>query len=134
MAAWARVLANPKVLKRFFKTKAGKKVLFKYGKMLVRSKLIQKLIDKFTKKNDGVMRGSKEYKKLEKEYKELQQRVADLENRLNAVGENKQAIETLTFTLGRAVVEMQQLLKKMQAVYQQEIRKVSVLQYAQKLR
>ena len=103
MAAWLRVLANPKVLKRFFKTKAGKKVLFKYGKMLLQSKLIQRLIDRFTKKNDGLMRDSKEYKKLEKEYKKLQQRVADLEARLNAAGEDKQAIETLTFTLQQLI-------------------------------
>lgn len=134
MATWVRVLANPKVLKRFFKSKAGKKVLFKYGKMLVKSKMIRGMIDRFLRKNNATLRNNKEYKKLEKEYESLQQRVDGLEKKLNATNENKQELETLAFTLGRAVVEMQQLLEKMQAEYQQEIRKVSVLQYAQKLR
>lgn len=118
MAAWVRVLANPKVLKRFFKSKAGKKVLFKYGKMLVKSKMIRGMIDRFLRKNNATLRNNKEYKKLEKEYKSLQQRVDGLEKKLNAINENKQELETLTFTLGRTVVEMQQLLEKMQAEYQ----------------
>lgn len=118
MAAWVRVLANPKVLKRFFKSKAGKKVLFKYGKMLVKSKMIRGMIDRFLRKNNATLRNNKEYKKLEKEYESLQQRVAGLEKKLNATNENKQELETLTFTLGRTVVEMQQLLEKMQAEYQ----------------
>lgn len=134
MAAWLRVLANPKVVKRFFKTKAGKKVILKYGKMLLESRMIRGMIDRFLRKNNVALRNNKEYRKLEKEYEKLQQRVAELEKKLNATNENKQDLETLTFSLGRVVVEMQQLLKKMQAEYQQEIRKVSVLQYAQKLR
>lgn len=134
MAAWLRVLANPKVVKRFFKTKAGKKVILKYGKMLLESRMIRGMIDRFLRKNNAALRNNKEYRKLEKEYEKLQQRVAELEKKLNATNENKQDLETLTFSLGRAVVEMQQLLKKMQAEYQQEIRKASVLQYAQKLR
>lgn len=134
MAAWLRVLANPKVVKRFFKTKAGKKVILKYGKMLLESRMIRGMIDRFLRKNNATLRNNKGYRKLEKEYEKLQQRVAELEKKLNATNENNQDLETLTFSLGRAVVEMQQLLKKMQAEYQQEIRKVSVLQYAQKLR
>jgi len=134
VAAWLRVLANPKVVKRFFKTKAGKKVILKYGKMLLESRMIRGMIDRFLRKNNATLRNNKGYRKLEKEYEKLQQRVAELEKKLNATNENNQDLETLTFSLGRAVVEMQQLLKKMQAEYQQEIRKVSVLQYAQKLR
>lgn len=134
MVSWIRVLAKPAVIKRFLKTKAGKKTMFKFARMMMESKLIQKVIDKFTKKNDGVLRGNKEFKKLENEYKELQKKTQELQGKLEKMQENQQATEVLAFSLGRTVVEMKRLLEKMQAEYQQEVQKVSALQYAQKVR
>ena len=43
MAAWLRVLANPRVLKRFLGTRAGKKATLKYGSMLLKSRMAQKV-------------------------------------------------------------------------------------------
>lgn len=108
--------------------------MFKFARMMMESKLIQKVIDKFTKKNDGVLRGNKEFKKLENEYKELQKKTQELQGKLEKMQENQQATEVLAFSLGRTVVEMKRLLEKMQAEYQQEVQKVSALQYAQKVR
>ena len=44
-----------------------------------------------------------------------------LEQQLAAAHDNNEKIQTLTFTLGRNVVEMQQLLVQMQAQYQQTL-------------
>ena len=134
MAVCLRVLANPRVLKRFMGTRAGKKAALKYGSMLLNSKMARDAVGKFMNRSGGAMTGNRDFAKMEREYARLERRVEKLETQLDAVRNNDEKISELTFTLGRNVVEMQQLLKKMQAEYQQEIRKVSVLQYAQKLR
>ena len=59
MAAWLRILANPKVLKRFLGTKAGKKATLKYGSMLLNSKMAQNAIGKFIKRNGETMKNNK---------------------------------------------------------------------------
>ena len=75
MAAWLRVLANPKVLKRFLGTKAGKKATLKYGSMLLNSKMAQNAIGKFINRNGDTMKNNKEYKQQLKDYARLQKRV-----------------------------------------------------------
>ena len=113
MAAWLRVLANPKVLKRFLGTKAGKKATMKWGKMILESKMTQNAIDKLMNKNGKTLSNDKKYKEMAKEYAALQAKVAQLESKLNAIQNDSAALETTTFTLGRQVVEMRRLYQEM---------------------
>jgi len=113
MAAWLRVLANPKVLKRFLGTKAGKKATMKWGKMILESKMTQNAIDKLMNKNGKTLTNDKKYKEMAKEYAALQAKVAKLESKLNAIQNDNAALETTTFTLGRQVVEMRRLYQEM---------------------
>lgn len=112
-----RAISKPKVFKRFLGTKAGKRAMLKYGTMLLRSKSAQNTISKFVSKNDKQMTGNKEYEESKQKYEQLQKRIAELEKQLDAARDNQSQMETLTFTLGRQVVQMQQLLADMQ--YQQ---------------
>ena len=109
-----RAIAKPKVFKRFLGTKAGKRAMLKSGTMLLRSKSVQNTLSKFRSKNDQQMTGNKEYEESKQKYEQLQKRVAELEKQLDAARDNQSQMETLTFTLGRQVVQMQQLLKDMQ--------------------
>lgn len=109
-----RAIAKPKVFKRFLGTKAGKRAMLKSGTMLLRSKSVQNTLSKFVSKNDKQMAGNKEYEEYKKKYEQLQKRIAELEKQLDAARDNQSQMETLTFTLGRQVVQMQQLLKDMQ--------------------
>ncbi len=121
MAVWLRVLANPRVLKRFMGTRAGKKAALKYGSMLLNSKMARDAVGKFMKRSGGAMTGNRDFAKMEREYARLERRVEKLETQLEAVRNNDEKISELTFTLGRNVVEMQQLLAQMQALYQQTL-------------
>lgn len=118
MAAWLRVLANPRVLKRFLGTRAGKKATLKYGSMLLNSRMAQNAIGKFINRNGETMKNNKEYKQQLKDYARLQKRVEKLESQLDRAHDNNDKMSELTFTLGRNVVEMQQLLAQMQSQYQ----------------
>ena len=109
-----RAIAKPKVFKRFLGTKAGKRAMLKSGTMLLRSKSVQNTLSKFRSKNDKQMTGNKEYEESKQKYEQLQKRIAELEKQLDAARDNQSQMETLTFTLGRQVVQMQQLLKDMQ--------------------
>ena len=109
-----RAIAKPKVFKRFLGTKAGKRAMLKSGTMLLRSKSVQNTLSKFMSKNDKQMAGNKEYEESKQKYEQLQKRIAELEKQLDAARDNQSQMETLTFTLGRQVVQMQQLLKDMQ--------------------
>lgn len=126
MAAWLRVLANPKVLKRFLGTKAGKKAVLKYGSMLLNSKMAQNAIGKFINRNGETMKDNKEYKQQLKDYARLQKRVEKLEGQLDNARDNGEKMSELTFTLGRNVVEMQRLLAQMQAQYQQQMQQMQI--------
>lgn len=126
MANWIRLLANPKVLKRFLGTKAGKKAALKYGNMLLNSKMAQNAIDKFMNKNGNAMKGDKVFKRQQKDYIALQKRVAKLEAQLDRAHDNNDKMSELTFTLGRNVVEMQRLLAQMQAQYQANIQQMQI--------
>ncbi len=121
MAVWLRVLANPRVLKRFMGTRAGKKAALKYGSMLLNSKMARDAVGKFMNRSGGAMKGNRDFAKMEREYARLERRVEKLETQLDAVRNNDEKISELTFTLGRNVVEMQQLLAQMQALYQQTL-------------
>lgn len=126
MANWIRVLANPKVLKRFLGTKAGKKAALKYGSMLLNSKMAQNAIDKFMNKNGNAMKDDKAFKQQQKDYIALQKRVAKLEAQLDRAHDNNDKMSELTFSLGRNVVEMQRLLAQMQAQYQANIQQMQI--------
>lgn len=126
MAAWLRILANPKVLKRFLGTKAGKKATLKYGSMLLNSKMAQNAIGKFINRNGETMKNNKEYKQQLKDYARLQKRVEKLETQLDRAHDNNDKMSELTFTLGRNVVEMQQLLAQMQSQYQAQMQQMQI--------
>lgn len=117
----ARFAKNPKVFKRFLGTKAGKKAMWKYGTMAVKSKTVQNGISKFMSRAGDKMKNNKDYSKMEKEYVQLQKKVAKLESQLESAQVSQEKMQTLTFTLGRQVVEMQQLLAQMQAQYQKTL-------------
>ena len=126
MAAWLRILANPKVLKRFLGTKAGKKATLKYGSMLLNSKMAQNAIGKFINRNGETMKNNKAYKQQLKDYARLQKRVEKLEGQLDNARDNGEKMSELTFTLGRNVVEMQRLLAQMRAQYQQQMQQMQI--------
>ena len=55
---------------------------------------------------------------LEKKYENIQKRIAELEKQFEKSHESQSAIQTNTFTLGRQVIEMQQLYTQMQSELQ----------------
>lgn len=126
MAAWLRVLANPRVLKRFLGTRAGKKATLKYGSMLLNSRMAQNAIGKFINRNGDAMKNDKEYKQQLRDYARLQKRVEKLETQLDRAHDNNDKMSELTFTLGRNVVEMQQLLAQMQSQYQAHMQQMQI--------
>ena len=126
MAAWLRKLAIAKVLKRFLGTKAGKKATLKYGSMLLNSKMAQTAIGKFINRHGDTMKNNKEYKQQLKDYARLQKRVEKLETQLDRARDNSDKMSELTFTLGRNVVEMQQLLAQMQSQYQAQMQQMQI--------
>ncbi len=126
MAAWLRVLANPKVLKRFLGTKAGKKATIKYGSMLLRSKMARNALDKFINRNGASMSDRREYKKMVKEYSALQKRIDKLESQLDKSRQDNAKMQELTFSLGRCVVEMNKMLAQLQAQYQSHMQQMQI--------
>ena len=126
MAVWLRVLANPRVLKRFLGTRAGKKATLKYGSMLLNSRMAQNAIGKFINRNGNAMKNDKEYKQQLRDYARLQKRVEKLESQLDRARDNNDKMSELTFTLGRNVVEMQRLLAQMQTQYQSHMQQMQI--------
>lgn len=126
MAAWLRVLANPKILARFLSTKAGKRATLKYGKMLLNSQMARSAINKFKDGSGRSLSGNKEYKQLTKDYEKLQSRTQKLEAQLAATRDNNDKLQALTFSLGRTVVQMQQTLTQMQNLYQQHLHQAQI--------
>ena len=126
MAAWLRVLANSRVLKRFLGTRAGKKATLKYGSMLLNSRMAQNAIGKFINRNGDAMKNDKEYKQQLRDYARLQKRVEKLESQLDRARDNNDKMSELTFTLGRNVVEMQRLLAQMQTQYQSHMQQMQI--------
>lgn len=116
-----RAVAKPAVFKRFLGTRAGKRAILKYGTMLVKSKDVQKSVGNIINRAGNTLKRNADYKKSVREYEKLQNRVDTLEKRLAHIRNNDEKISELTFTLGRNVVEMQQLLAQMQALYQQTL-------------
>ena len=126
MAAWLRILANPRVLKRFLGTRAGKKATLKYGSMFLKSRKAQNAIGKFINRNGSALKDDKSFKQQQQEYAALQKRVARLEAQLDRARDNNDKLSELTFTLGRNVVEMQRLLTQMQAQYQAHTQQMQI--------
>lgn len=126
MAAWLRVLANPKILARFLSTKAGKRATLKYGKMLLNSQMARSAVNKFMDGSGRSLSGNKEYKQLTKDYEKLQSRTQKLEAQLAATRDDNDKLQALTFSLGRTVVQMQQTLTQMQNLYQQHLHQAQI--------
>lgn len=114
MVAWVRVLANPKVLKRFLGTKAGRKAVFKYGNMLLNSKIVQNSVKKFMNTNGKSLDGNKNYAAKEKQFAQMQKKIAALEAQIEKNKDDQIAMQTATFAMGRQVIEMQRLYAQMQ--------------------
>lgn len=122
-----RAVAKPKVFKRFLGTKAGKRAMLKSATMLLRSKNIRNGIDKFISRNNSQMQGNKKYEEDKKEYLRLQKRITQLEKQLQDAKQNQDQLETLTFSLGRSVIEMQRLLSDMQQQYNNQMQQIQML-------
>lgn len=110
-----RLLANPKLLARFMRTKAGRKAALKYGTMLVNSKEVQSGIKKIlSRKGD-----SKKFSASGKKFEELQAKVAALQSQIDTRNSTDAELQTATFTLGRQVIEMRRLYNELQRQLQQ---------------
>ncbi len=126
MAAWLRVLANPKILKRFLNTKAEKKATLKYGKMLLNSKMAKNAIEKFINRDGGALVDNRDYAKLFKDYRALQKCTEKIEAQLERARDDGDKMSELTFALGRNVVAMHRLLAQMQFVYQHHTQQIKI--------
>ncbi|MDE6481682.1 MAG: hypothetical protein K2L25_02570 [Alphaproteobacteria bacterium] len=115
MPVLLRLLANPKLLARFMRTKAGRKAALKYGTMLVNSKTAQDSVKKFLNKNGR----DRQFAASEKKYNELQAKIDALQTQVDARNATDAQLQTATFTLGRQVVEMQRLYAQLQQQLQQ---------------
>lgn len=133
MAVWLRVLANPKVLKRFLQTKAGRKAALKYGTMLLNSKMVQDSVNRFMNKNDRALSDDKAYVAQTKQYAALQKQIAALQAQIDKSRDDNAAVQTATFTMGRRVIEMQRLYAQMQAELQR-IQQIQMQMSAQRTR
>jgi len=110
-----RLLANPKLFARFMRTKAGRKAALKYGTMLVNSKTVRDSTKKFFNKHGENKRFAADRQRFEN----LQARIDALQAAVDTRNSTDAQLQTATFTLGRQVVEMRQLLAKMQSDMQQ---------------
>lgn len=115
MPVLLRLLANPKLLARFMRTKAGRKAALKYGTMLVNSKTAQDSVKKFLNKNGR----DRQFAASEKKYNELQAKIDALQAQVDTRSATDAQLQTATFTLGRQVVEMQRLYAQLQQQLQQ---------------
>ncbi len=113
MAHWVRIIANPKILKRFIKTPEGKRAAFKYGKMALESEVTKKAVKKFVDRNGHDLAKNKKYREQEQKYRQLQARIDELEQQVAQMKNNESELQTKTFSLGRAVVEMRELYNQM---------------------
>lgn len=109
-----RLLANPKLLARFMRTKAGRKAALKYGTMLVKSKTVQDSVKKLLKNGWG-----NQFADAEKKYNELQAKIDALQSQIDARNATDEQLQVATFTIGRQVIEMRRLYAQMQRQLQQ---------------
>ena len=116
----ARAFAKPKVFKRFLGTRAGKRATLKYGTMLVNTKEVQNGFDRLFRRGDNQQPQDKEYSKLIKKYEKLAAEVEQLESEFSHAGDDVDKIQTITFKLGRRVVEMRRLLQEMEKYHQRQ--------------
>lgn len=126
MPVLLRLLANPKLLGRFLRTKAGRRAALKYGTMVVNSKTVQDQINKFMNKNGRTMSGDARYDGYAKEFEKMQAQINALQEKVDAQRQDNEALQTATFTLGRRVIEMQRLYAQMQM----ELQRVHTAQMA----
>ncbi len=113
MAAWLRVLANPKILGRFLRTPAGRRAVFKYGSMVLKSKTVRNGIKRVMTQNPNNKKNAQYQKQLD----DIQSRLDKLEAQFDAVKTDPNRADATTFAAGRLVVEMRQLYNQMQADY-----------------
>ena len=121
-----RGLLKPRVFMRFLGTKSGKRATLKFGRMLLKSKIAGDLVGRFIGRKGKQLDNNREYKQQVREYEKLQKRIASLESKLDRYQNNSEKIQELTFTLGRSVVEMNQLLAQMQELYRQQTQQMQI--------
>lgn len=121
-----RGVLNPRAFMRFLGTKSGKRATLKFGRMLLKSKMAGDLVARFIGRNGKQLDNNREYKQQVREYEKLQKRIASLESKLDRYQNNSEKIQELTFTLGRCVVEMNQLLAQMQELYRQQTQQMQI--------
>ncbi|MDE6571423.1 MAG: hypothetical protein K2L95_04390 [Alphaproteobacteria bacterium] len=121
-----RLLANPKLLARFLRTPAGRRAALKYGNMVLKSKMAQDAIKKFMHTNNQYLGGKKDYAMQEAKFDKIQRQISQLQSQVDAARQDRQALETATFTMGRRVIELQRLYAQMQM----ELQRVRTAQMA----
>lgn len=126
MQVLLRLLANPKLLARFLRTPAGRRAALKYGTMVVKSKTAQDMVSRFMKKNGPALSNDKQYNFQVCEFEKMQAKINELQAQVDAARQDRQTLETATFTMGRRVIELQRLYAQMQM----ELQRVRTAQMA----
>ena len=126
MQVLLRLLANPKLLARFLRPPAGRRAALKYGTMVVKSKTAQDAITKFMHTNNQYLGGKKDYAMQQAKFDKIQRQISQLQSQVDAVRQDRQTLETATFTMGRRVIELQRLYAQMQM----ELQRVRTAQMA----
>lgn len=126
MQVLLRLLANPKLLARFLRTPAGRRAALKYGTMVVKSKTAQDMVSRFMKKNGQALSNDKQYNFQVCEFEKMQAKINELQAQVDAARQDRQTLETATFTMGRRVIELQRLYAQMQM----ELQRVRTAQMA----
>ena len=120
------LLANPIFLARFLRTPAGRRAALKYGTMVVKSKTAQDAITKFMHTNNQYLGGKKDYAMQQAKFDKIQRQISQLQAQVDTMRQDRQTLETATFTMGRRVIELQRLYAQMQM----ELQRVRTAQMA----
>ena len=126
MQVLLRLLANPKLLARFYSTKECRRAAMKYCTMVVKSKTAQDAITKFMHTNNQYLGGKKDYAMQQAKFDKIQRQISQLQAQVDTMRQDRQTLETATFTMGRRVIELQRLYAQMQM----ELQRVRTAQMA----
>jgi len=76
--------------------------------------------------NNQYLGGKKDYAMQQAKFDKIQRQISQLQSQVDAVRQDRQTLETATFTMGRRVIELQRLYAKMQM----ELQRVRTAQMA----
>ena len=90
--------------------------------LLLQALSLQILFQDYNNKDlmQELQKQDKEYSKLVKKYEKLAAEVEQLESEFSHAGDDVDKIQTITFKLGRRVVEMRRLLQEMEKYHQRQ--------------